>query len=304
MTGVNDICNITDLDREICWHCKGQPAVPQPLVAAPTAPGLYPDLPEDVYHGDPNSLSSTGVRQLLKPGGPAKFRYSEPQHNDDFDIGIAAHTLLLGTGAGIVVVDAKTWQSSAAKAARAQARAEGKVPLLTAQYDATKAMVDAAMSRPEIAELFPGAPEGVAELSAYAIDPVTWVLLRARFDYIVFMSDRRVRVRDYKTAKDASPRGFERAAADHGYHIQFAHYVRVLEALGYVVEEFLFVAQEKTPPYLPSVHEFDTAALRSGQEEVTAGARIFAACRDRDEWPGYGSQTNQMSLPGWARKGW
>lgn len=295
----NDICDITDLDREVCQHCRREDV---DKIEAPTDPGLYPDIPEAAYHGDPNSLSSTGVRKLMQVGGPAKFRFGIQEDNDDFDIGTAAHTLLLGTGAGVEVVDHKTWQSAAAKAAKAKARAAGKVPLLTKQYAAVKAMVDAALKDPEVAALFP--PEGVAEMSAYALDPETWVMLRARFDYIVFDADRHVRVRDYKTTKDASPRGFARSAADYGYHVQAAHYIRVLEALGYIVDEFVLLAQEKTPPYLPSLHEFDTAAIETGNRIVTAGAFLFADCRDADLWPGYGNQTNLISLPSWASREW
>jgi hypothetical protein len=300
----NDICEATDLDREVCDHCRRKSETPPAVITAPIVPGLYPDIPESVYHGDPNSLSSTGVRQLVKPGGPAKFSGAVHEDNDDFDIGTAAHTLLFGTGAGIEVCDFKTWQSAAAKAAKAKARAEGKVPLLTKQYAAVRAMVDEALKQPEVAELFPGAPDGVAEMSAYAMDPETWVMLRARFDYIVFGPDGHVRVRDYKTSKDASPRGFARSAADYGYYVQVAHYWRVLEALGYVVDEFILLAQEKTPPYLTSLHEFDRPAIEAGDRIVTAGARIFAACRETDIWPGYGDQTNVMSLPSWAGREW
>ena len=299
MTEWNDICPISDLDREICDHCRTKSDV---MTEAPTTPGLYPNVPEDVYHGDPDSLSSTGVRLLVKPGGPAKFHGEVREDNDDFDLGTAAHTLLLGTGAGIEVVDAKTWQSAAAKTARAQARAAGKVPLLTKQYEAVRAMVDAALSRPEVAALFPRGENCAAEMSAYATDPVTWVWMRARFDYIIFLPGRRVRVRDYKSARDASPRGFEKSAVDHGYHVQVAHYIRILEALGYTVEEFILLAQEKTEPYLTCLHEFDAEAIAAGDEIVTAGAKLFAQCRAADEWPGYGNQTHSMSLPYWARR--
>jgi len=296
---MNDICEITDLDREICDHCRKKDTPP---IEAPTSPGLYPDLPEDVYHGDPNSLSSTGVRQLVKPGGPAKHRFSVREDNDDFDIGTAAHTMLLGAGAGIEVVDAKTWQSAAAKAAKAKARAEGKVPLLTKQYDATKRMVDAAMSRPEVAELING--DGVAEMSAYAYDAETWVMLRARFDYLIIGPDKHVTVVDYKTSKDGAPKAFERSAVSYGYHIQEAHYRRVLAALGYVVDRFVFLVQEKTAPFLTSIHEFDSSAIEDADRVVTLGAKLFAQCHEADEWPGYGDHTHLMTLPSWASKEW
>ena len=294
----NDICGITDLDREICDHCQKQEDA---LVTAPTVPGLYPDLPEDVYHGDRDSLSSTGVRQLVKAGGAAKFRFAEPEDNDAFDIGAAAHTMLLRTGAAIEVVDASSWQTKDAKAAKAKARREGKTPLLVKQHAAVTRMVDAAMARPEVAELFPA--EGVAELSAYAMDPDTWVMLRARLDYGIF-DDQHVTVVDYKTSKDASPAGFEKAAANYGYHVQEAHYRRVLAELGYAVDRFVFVVQEKTAPYLTSLHEFDSAAVEAGDRVVTTGSRLFAACREADDWPGYGDHTYRMTLPAWVSREW
>lgn len=299
MSDVNDICATTDLDREICWHCQ---AKTEPPVTAPTEPGLYPDIQEEVYHADRNSLSSTGVRQLVRPGGPAKLRYGVHEDNDDFDIGTAAHTLLLGTGTRIKVVEAATWQGKEAKLARAQARKEGQVPLLRKQYNATREMVDAALARPEVAALFPREANCAAEMSAYALDLDTWVMLRARFDYIIFLPGKRVRVRDYKTSKDAAPKPFEKGAANLGYHVQAAHYIRVLQLLGYTVEEFKLLAQEKTKPYLTSIHEFDAEAIAAGDDIVSAGARLFAQCTDFDEWPGYGDQTNQMSLPRWARE--
>lgn len=274
------------------------------MTTAPTSPGLYPDLPEDVYHGDLESLSSTGVRLLVKQGGPAKLVGSEREDSDAFDIGTAAHTMLLGTGAGIVEVEADSWSTKAAREARAAARAEGKVPLLSKQAAATRRMVDAALSQPAIAELFPPTPEGVAEMSAYAIDPMTWVTLRARFDYLVFGPDKRVKVRDYKTTKNAAPYPFAKSAVDYGYHVQAAHYIRVLEALGYVVEEFVFLAQEKEPPFLTCLFEFDTEALKVGDRIVTAGAEIFARCTESGEWPGYEPGINRMSLPAWASREW
>lgn len=269
---------------------------------APTVPGLYPDIPETVYHGDPDSLSSSGVRTLVKPGGPAKHRAAVHQDNDDFDIGTAAHELLLGTGAGIVEVPFKTWQGNAAKEERAKARAEGKTPLLTKQLEATRAMVAAARDRPEVAELLPA--DGAAEMSAYALDPTSWIMLRARFDYLIISADRHVTIVDYKTTKNAAPRAFAKSAAEYGYHVQEAHYRRVLRELGYEVDRFVFLAQEKEPPYLTSIHEFDAAAVREGDRIVSAGIEIFAACRDADDWPGYGNRTYRMSLPAWAIGEW
>ncbi|MFC9966295.1 PD-(D/E)XK nuclease-like domain-containing protein [Nocardia ignorata] len=294
---VNDICPTSDLDREVCPHCNAIPL----WSAAPTKPGLYPDVPEVVYHGDSDSLSSTGVRELVKPGGPAHHRFGEREESDAFDIGTAAHTLLLGMGAGIEEVAADTWQSKAAKDSRAAARKAGKIPLLTKQAAATRTMVDAARARPEVAELL---AEGDPEMSAYALDPASWVMLRARFDWLRIGPDKHVTVVDYKTTKNAAPKPFVKSAVEYGYHVQEAHYRRVLTELGYVVDRFVFLAQEKAAPYLTCLHEFDTEAIAVGDRVVTAGIEIFDQCRRSGDWPGYGDRTYRMSLPSWAIGEW
>lgn len=259
-------------------------------------PGLYPDIPERVYHSDPHSLSSSGMRTLLEDGGPARFKAAVPVFSDEFDEGTAAHSLLLGAGPEVVEVKTETWTPKA-KAEREVARANGQVALKTKQFRMVHDMADAARKVPEVAELL--ALPGQAEMSAYAMDPQHWEMLRARFDWLVLTGKQAVIV-DYKTTKSAAPRPFERSSATYGYHIQDVAYRRVLRELGIEVEQFLFVAQEKTPPYLTSLHEWDTAALAEAERRVDDAIALFARCRQLDYWPGYGGHINQMSLPSWA----
>lgn len=280
-----------------CTHCGSGEVDDREICEAPTTPGLYLRIPEEVYHADENSLSSTGVRQLVKAGGPAKHRFGVRAESDAFDIGIAAHTLLLGAGAGIEEVFAETWQTKDAKDARAKARAAGKVPLLTKQAKAVRAMVDAALAQPEVAELLTG---GASEISAYAMDPATWLMLRARFDHVHITADRHVTVGDYKTTRSAAPKPFAKSAAEYGYFVQEAHYRRVLAELGFVVDRFVFVAQEKTEPYLTCLHEYGPAEVAEGDRIVSAGIELWDQCRQADDWPGYGNQTYRMHLPAWA----
>lgn len=266
------------------------------ILEAPTVPGVYDDIPEGVYHGDPNSLSSSGMRKLLEVGGPAKFKYAPPVFSDEFDEGHAAHTLVLGTGMEVVEVKATTW-TPVAKVERDTARTEGKVALKTKQFQMVRAMAEVAWSRPEIAELL--SLPGKAEVSAYAMDLTHWVMLRSRTDFLVLEGNRALVV-DYKTTKNAAPRAFERSGAEYGYFIQDAAYRRVLRELGIEVERFVFVAQEKTPPYLTSLHEWKADALAEGDRQVSAAIEIYDACRRANDWPGYGEDINQMSLPAWA----
>lgn len=291
---MNDICVVTDLDREICEHCD-ETLIP----AAPILPGVYEGISDRSYHRDDSSLSSSGARKLLKPGGPAKFKHGSREESDAFDIGHATHTLLLGVGAELVEVKADTWQSKAAKDARKEARREGKTPLLSKQLDTVQAMVDAAQANPEVAELLSG---GRAEVSGYAMDPATWVMMRARPDYLHDLGGQAVGMVDYKTTADASPAAFARSAANYGYHLQEDWYRTVWTELGYTVERFTFIAQEKEPPYLVSIHEFSPHDVYVGGVLNDRARRLFARCQDSGDWPGYGNAVHTMRLPAWATR--
>ncbi|WP_306365490.1 PD-(D/E)XK nuclease-like domain-containing protein [Nocardia sp. CC227C] len=263
---------------------------------APTVPGLYEDIPEAIYHGDKNSLSSSGMRTLLREGGPATFKAAVPVFCDEFDEGTAAHTLLLGTGAPVVEVETDTWTPKA-KAERDKARSRGEIALKTKQFQMVHDMAEVARNQSAVAELL--SMPGRAETSAYAMDPTRLVMLRARTDFLVLEGDRALVV-DYKTTRNAAPRSFRKSAAEYGYHIQDAAYRRVLRELGIEVEQCIFIAQEKTPPYLVSLHEWDTTALAEADRQVDKAIAIYAECRDADYWPGYGDHIHPMSLPDWA----
>ncbi|NKU63862.1 recE [Rhodococcus hoagii] len=261
--------------------------------------GVYDEIPDHVYHSDKGSLSSSGARTLLNKT-PAKFRHDQdnPRESTDyFDLGHAAHALVLGYGAPIAEIEAKDWRTKKAQEARDEARAEGKTPLLTADVQRVHAMAAKLREHPLADVLF---SEGVPERSMYWRDPETDVWLRSRPDWL---PDRpgRLLVTDYKTASTADPRKFEKSALDYGYHQQHAWYVDGITALG--VDEdpaFLFVVQEKEPPYLVSVCQLDEDAVELGRRRNREAIDLYAQCLETNTWPGFGYEVHQISLPTWA----
>jgi hypothetical protein len=262
-----------------------------------TEPGVY-EMPDDEYHADPvpaGSLSSSGARQLL--ACPALFRY-EREHpstpSRTFDFGHAAHLVVLGAGPELHVVDADSYQTKAAREERDQAHARGAVPLLPAEFDAVQAMAAALRAHPRSSELF--AEGGLAEQSLFWRDPEMGVWCRARPDWLSH------RIVDYKTTTRASLRHISQAVANYGYHIQAAHYLAGAIELDLVAPdaEFLFVFQEKTPPYLATVVELDDDAMKVGYEQWRRALEIYRDCTAADRWPTYSSDIELISLPGWA----
>lgn len=283
------------------------PTKPDAVDYTVTGPGIY-DIPEDIYHADPvpgGSLSSTGARLLVEPGGPAKFDWARRHGKlptEAMEFGTAAHHEILGTGAEVVPIDAENYQTKKAQQARDEARARGAVPMLPHQLDALGAMAQALREHPLASALLTG--WGRPEQSAFWRDKETGVICRSRYD--VFPTGKtvlgRVLVPDYKTAKDAGPEAFAKAVNERGYHQQAPFYLDGLRALRLADEDaaFAFVVQEKTPPFLVAVYQLDAAALMIGAHRNRKALRTYAECAASGHWPGYSEDIETVSLPAWV----
>ena len=131
---------------------------------------------------------------------------------------------------------------------------------------------------------------GKAEQSFWADDLATGLRIKARPDW----HDGSTIV-DLKTCSDASPGGFARACAAFCYHVQAAHYLNVTFA-----DRFLFLAVEKTYPYAVGVYELDAAAMAAGKEQCRIGLQTISNCQAINEWPGYTTTCDTISMPYWA----
>ena len=254
----------------------------------------------DGYHDHP-ALSSSGARKLLPPSCPARFRWERdnpPPPRAIFDFGHAAHRFVLGKGEDIVRIDAPDWRTKDAKEKRDDARAMGLVPVLAADYDAAQAMADVLHADSLAAPLF---TDGEPEVARFWTDPETGTDLRTRFDWLPSLyAGGPIVVPEYKTAVSAEPGEFRRAAARYGYHQQAAWYLDTLAAEGVEDARFVFVVQEKTPPYLVTVVELDVMALQIGRHRNRQAIDLYARCVADDHWPGYADDVVSVSLPAWA----
>ncbi|MDQ0376632.1 PD-(D/E)XK nuclease-like domain-containing protein [Amycolatopsis thermophila] len=281
----------------------------QPVVL--DEPGIYDDVPEEAYHADPvpgGSLSSSGARKLLPPSCPAIFEHDRKHHsepNKDLDFGSAAHRKVLGCGPDLVVVDAKDWRTKAAQQAAEQARARGAIPLLPHQYERINAMAAALRNHEHAGALLDPADGGRPEQTLIWEDR-SGVMCRARVDWMRAIDHNgRLTIVDYKTARSAEPHAIQRAVYEHGYHQQEAFYRAGLRALD-VADEivFLFIFQEKEPPYLPTVVELDEEAVYWGDRLNRKAIRIYQECIATGYWPSYTDGVVPISLPLYAVSGY
>lgn len=271
-----------------------------------TEPGIYPDVSESEYHADPvagGSLSSTGARRILPPGCPAKFRHGQ-QHptppSTAMNFGSAAHTRVLGAGPQLAKVPAKDWRTKNAKMMRQVALAFDRIPVLPAEFSTVEAMADAIKAHP-LASTLLDPDRGVPERTIVWQDETTGVWCRARLDWIPFGTRF---FTDYKTAISAEQESFGRSVYTYGYHQQAAWYLDGVQALGLADTDaaFLFIVQEKDPPYLVTVNELDATALEVGRARNRWARTVYAECVKAEKWPGYSDDVSQISLPQWALK--
>lgn len=266
-------------------------------------PGLHDGIDEAVYHADKNSLSVSGAKKLLPPSCPAIFKWQRDNgqpHKAAFDFGHAAHSAVLGVGAPLVVVEADNWLTKAAKEKRDAAYTEGHVPILTKEKAQVDGMAAALLLHPIASALLDPA-HGKPEQSMYWHDEVYGVTRRGRLDWLPDTDGGRLIVADYKTAASAEPAAIKKAVASFGYHQQHAWYVDGLHALEVADDiAFVFIFQEKTAPYLVTVVELDAEAVRIGRALNDRALQVYAECTATDTWPGYTSDVELISLPGWA----
>jgi hypothetical protein len=265
-----------------------------------TEPGVYA-LPADVYHADPvagGSLSSSGAKKLL--ACPARFDYDRRHPKPPsrvFDLGHAAHELVLGVGPGVRIVEADNWLTKAAKEAKAEAHAAGKTPVLAREWDQVEAMRDALQAH------YAGAlfRNGVAEQALVWLDERTGVWCRAMLDY-----RRGPWIADYKTTASANPTDLDDAVARYGYDIQAAWYLDGARRLGLDDGHdlaFMFVAQEKEPPYLVTAYRLDGEYLAIGAAKAARAREMFRDCQASGVWPGYPGTDDIITIapPRWVR---
>jgi len=278
-----------------------------------TEPGVY-DITIDEYHADPvegHSLSSSGARKLLDPSCPALFRHEQlnpPAPKATFDLGHAAHKLVLGAGPELVEVedewgaDPNAWRTNNVKAVIQEVRERGAIPLKPEDYSRVQAMADKLREHPIAAALL-NAETGRPEQTLVWRDKRTGVWRRALLDWLPNAAplNGRMLVVDYKTTISAHPTAIQKTIHSYGYHQQADWYLDGVETLGLAAApKFLFIFQEKTAPYLVTVAEPDTIALRVGRERNREAIGLYAECVSADRWPAYSDDIELIPLPAWV----
>lgn len=278
-------------------------------------PGIYPAVSSAEYFADPCPTPSLtqSIAKLLIDRSPLHAWHAHPRLNPDFvpdddtkfDIGNVAHKMLLGRGKEIVVLEGyDDWRTKAAKEAREEAAAEGRLAVLGKQAARADRMVQAAREQLDnrgLGHLF-GA-DGDSEVVLAWREGETW--FRQMVDWLT--RDRTI-FADFKTTDmAAAPHGLGRMMVNAGWPVQAAFAERGLDALdpdNAGRRHFLFIVQEAEVPHALSVVRLSEGALTMGRKQVEHAVGMWSRCMSAARWPGYPREIITPEYPGWHETQW
>jgi hypothetical protein len=273
-------------------------------------PGIYDEVSPADYHADccPEPSLSSSIAKLLCLSSPAHARFAHPRLNpqavqeeaEKFDIGTAAHAIILEGEAAVEIIDAPDWRTKLAKEQRDKARLAGKTPLLAKVWADVQAMVVSVRTQLEAhedgREMFKnGKPE---QTLIWQEPDGTWC--RARADWL-----RPGAIDDLKTTSgSANPDSWTRTMFSMGFDIQVAWYLRGLKALTGEDAIFRFAVVETEAPFALSVIGLGPDAMMLAEKKIQYALETWRRCLDEDDWPAYPKRTCWASLPAWHETWW
>lgn len=275
--------------------------------------GIYPEITEEEYHADP-CVEISASRSLIKTIVERTPKHAFTQHprlytkktkdkEDKFDLGTAAHSMILGKGKGVVKApeEWEAWTTKASKEWREETRKSGGVPMLQSQYERALDMAG------EVKEQLPNFglqnlfnPEfGKPEVTAVSNDK-TGGFCRIMIDWL----EKDLTVTDLKTTDiELNKENIGRHCASMGYEFQHAFYERVMLSLFPEMEgrfKFQFLFVETKPPYAIMPITLPAEAIAKGRFYVNRGLEIWAKCKRENRWPAFEGTVQTAEYPAWS----
>ena len=254
---------------------------------------IYSSMPNEEYHSR-EGISSTAVKTVFK-SSLAHWKGSVRKHKAAFDLGSAVHAMVLEPERDLVVRGPSDRRGAKWKDKQAELTVD-QVLLPEGEFDIARNMADNIMSHPDAAPLFN--KHMLSEQSIFVPCPKTGLMLKCRPDTLS-PSTAGFNIVDIKTTVDASPEGFAKQVWNFGYAIQDAYYRRVCRLAGLDVNDFMFVAVEKEPPYVVAVHVLASEYIDWADKVVMDVLYRIKEAEERGAFQTGWPATNVIEAPRW-----
>lgn len=252
-------------------------------------------------------VSASDLKQMAKSMAHYKYYKENPADSDSpaFLFGRATHKMILepydfdNEFAVAPMVDRRTKEGKEAYA-KFVSESAGKDVITQETYEQLLAMRDALYATPFCKKLI----DGEHEKSFFWEE--NGLVMKCRPDSFCKIGDKYVCV-DYKTAENAETEAFMKSAISYLYDVQSAHYLEGLKRTYGKDFEFIFVIQEKKPPFAANIVQADEYFIQSGRQLRESLLEDYKECLERGEWKGYmgfsdEAQINSLSVPSWVMK--
>ncbi len=267
---------------------------------------VHRNIPDPDYRAIP-ALSKSSLTQFLR--SPAHYLASTETPKETTDammFGTAYHAYVLTPdrfSENVVMKpewDARTKEGKAIKA-EFEASLGRKVYIKDEQLEAIKAMKAALMAHPVASKILAGLTdtEMAIECDYHPMHPTPGsVRIKGLLDG---WDHKTGTIIDLKTCKDASPEGFKWAVKDFRYDLQEVQYRALINAAfrgddhgG--VGRFVWIAQEKEPPYAVAVYTLSHRTLMTAYDEWRVAVHNFGECQKNSVWPGYAASIVELEV--------
>ncbi len=146
---------------------------------------------------------------------------------------------------------------------------------------------------------------GKKETSYYWTDDLTGEKLKCRPDIKKDIDSENGVIADLKSTSSALTEDFMRDCIKCGYDLQVAMYKEGVEKYEQKHYDFVFIAVEKTPPYVVNVLKADELLYKRGYDLFREYIGRVADCRKTNNWYGYNGfsgMINNIGLPPYLLK--
>jgi hypothetical protein len=283
--------------------------------------GLHESVPESTYHARVSGMASKGALDWIDEV-PAKYKAwldweLEDSETKALRLGVATHMAVLEpekfSRTYIIEPDFGPCRKNDPLGVSSEAAKENKkrrddwrdrhkgARLLPADSGRQLlGMVQSIRADKACRRIFERA--GRSEITARWDDPDTGLPCKSRMDHYV-LDDSLALVVDVKTCLNARWDAFTRAIHSMRYDVQDQHYREGLTRLNQPVDGFVFIAVEKTPPYLCAAYQIRAEDLIGAKGALRRNMATLAECTRTGLYPGYtDGGIVELSLPPYMRR--
>lgn len=151
------------------------------------------------------------------------------------------------------------------------------------------AMKMSLLENEEVRELF--AHSKVVEMPYTWTDAATGEKCKVKADMVIsnVVGFSRPCIIDYKTTNSCADGAFEKSCRMYGYDFQSGMYTEGINICTLEEHGFIFIAQEKEPPYASRVYYCSDYFIDRGKRIFHELLDVYHSCRNADSWHGYES---------------